>query len=261
MVASRSSAVPGRAVTSAGPVSTLRWSASFSRKIAVALPEGANPARSRRSRPGAFLAPTAPTTRRALRFSALSIAASRSTVPIFCPRWLGATSGPKRSAWSNPGETSTPAKPTTSPSISSTKRVSSGGTSQSESSLSSSSAVVQRGLPTCSCGFCSACRESSSTAARSPGAKLRRLLPTEDPRSAHEVIEAGDPGQCKRDEAGPPCDVGAERSACGEPCNGSRGGLRPGLQLPQIARGQHDAALERGEAQPGHEELARDDRG
>ena len=43
MVASRSSDVPGRTVSSAGPVSTRRWSASFSRKTAVALPGGREP--------------------------------------------------------------------------------------------------------------------------------------------------------------------------------------------------------------------------
>src|SRR5688500_1428578 len=155
--------------------------------------------------------------------------------------------GPKRSACEKLFATSTPPKPTTTPSAASTSSVFSGGSSQSASSLSSSSFVTQSGLPTCSSGRVSARRESSSTGAMSSRVKLRRLLATEDTGRAPGVVEPREPGEHERDEHGPPGHLVREAAAGGEAAESRREGLRPRLQLAEVAGADDDPALERGE--------------
>src|SRR5918996_6547821 len=170
-------------------------------------------------------------------------------------------SGPKRSAWGKPFATSTPPNPTTTPSAASTSNVVSGGSSQSASSLSSSSFVAQIGLPTCSSGRVRARRDSSRTVGMSSRLKLRRLLATEDTGRAPGIVESREPGEHDRDEHGPPGHLVRDAAAGGEPAETRGDRLRPGLELAEVARADHDAALERGQSEAGDEELAGDDGG
>ena len=85
-------------------------------------------------------------------------------------------------------------------------------------------------------------------------------LAAEHPRRDARVVETRDPRQQGRDEERPPGDVGVPGARGLEPCEGRRDRLGPRLQLPEVARAHHDAALDRREAEAGDRDLPRDDR-
>ena len=79
-------------------------------------------------------------------------------------------------------------------------------------------------------------------------------------RRAARVVEPGHPGQDDRDEQRPPGDAVAPRAGGREAAEARRDRLRPRLQLAEVARRDHDAALDRRLAQAGDQHLAHDDR-
>src|SRR4029077_795159 len=75
------------------------------------------------------------------------------------------------------------------------------------------------------------------------------------------VVEPGDPREHDRDQEAPPRDGRAPDARSREAADRGGDRLRPRLALAQVARGDHDAALERREAETADEQLAADDRG